>query len=418
MNKPEITKSISGYSFNWSDSGIIIDVSRIKTHKDDRVTGELLVQAVNGNGNTITIFPPTSYNFSADRTRKELAESLSKRTPKAKLPWQDMVDQLCTGIQTRVREGEPVTKLTTNYEIKRPEYLLYPLIIKNYPNIIFGDPSAAKSTLAIILAQVLMLPWVDNSMGITAPIKPVKVLYLDWETDEDTILWQTTMLERGMELGLLEIDYRHCSIPLTSDIQEIKRHVGSLGTEVAIIDSLGLACGGELNETQAPLGFYAALRELRITTLVLAHNSKDRESKKRSIYGNQFFTAGARNVWEIRKSQEYSSNEMDLALFHIKPPPLSGLHKALGFKVVFGEDTMQIEQRDPQTVSEFVEQMGSKQRILELLKEGPMTTGEIKERLEITRGNADTTLKRLKDRKLVIKSGDKWGLIRSDNESI
>ena len=406
--KPIVAKTIAGYSFDWSDSGITISVSRIRAHKDDRVTGEILVQATNGDGNPVTIYPPTSYNFSADRTRAGLAGSLTKRAPK--LPWVEMIDQLCTGIQTRIREGEPAVELYTSSEIKKPEYLLYPLIIKNYPNVIFGDPSAAKSTLAVILTQVLMLPWVDNPLGIMAPGRPIKVLYLDWETDEDTILWQATMLERGMGLGFLAINYRHCSMPLASDLHEIKRHIGSLGTDVVIIDSLGLACGGELNETQAPLGFYAALRELKVTSLILAHNSKDRESKKRSIYGNQFFTAGARNVWEIRKQQDYGSNEMELAMFHIKPPPFSGLHKALGFKVIFGEDTMQIQQGDSKTVAEFIEQMGTKQRILELLKEGAMTTDEIKERLEITRSNADQTVKRLKDRNMVVKVGNQWGL--------
>jgi len=415
-NKPTITDKISGYVFNWDDYGISITTNRINVHKTDgRVTGELFVDAVNGNGEMVTIYPPTSYNFSSDRTRNQLAKSLLIKN--SKVPWADMVDQLCFGVQDRARKGEPVQELQTSGDIKPPEYLLNPLIIKNYPNVIFGDPSSSKSTLAVILTQVLMLPWDDNPMGLIAPDRSIKVLYLDWETDADTIRWQTTMLQRGMDAGVLFVSYRQCSQPLASDIEQIKMRISETEAEVVIIDSLGLAAGGELKETQPALGFFSSLRELKVTSLILAHNSKDRESKTRSIYGNQYYTAQARNVWEVRKNQDTDSSEMDIVLFHRKPPPFAGLHKSLGFKIVFDNEAgvMNISPSDPKRVAEFLEQMGTKQRILELLKEGSLTNDEIKDSLDISRSNTDQTLKRLKDKELIVKVGNKWG-IRYNND--
>ncbi len=408
-DKPEVKDDVSGYVFSWPNYGIAINTSRIQMHKSDgHITGEIYIQAVNGSGMAV-IYPPTSFNFSADRTRKELSKSLAVKN--TKLPWTDMVEQLCYGVQDRARKGEPVVELTTIGEVKRPEYILNPLIIRNYPNVIFGDPSSSKSTIAVILAQVIMLPWHDNPMGFIAPLRSVKCLYLDWETDADTIQWQTTMLQRGIEgMEFLSINYRQCSQPLANDIERIKVHIADTKTELIIIDSLGLAAGGELKETQSALGFYSALRGLKITSLILAHNSKDKETKTRSIFGSQFFTAQARNVWEVRKNQDTDSTELDIALFHRKPPPFAGLHKPLGFKIIFDNDKMRIEQSNPQTVHEFLDQMGLKSQILEELKSGAMTVKELSESLEKPANQVKARCNDLKGKGKLIKLGEKWGL--------
>ena len=412
-DKPNVTDNINGFTFSWPDYGISIVAGRIQVHRTDgRVSGEIYVQAVNGSGNTIIIYPPTSYNFSADRTRKELTRSLITKNPE--LPWNEIVDQLCFGVQERARKGEPVVELTTIGNVKPPEYILYPLIVKNYPNVIFGDPSASKSTLAVILAQVVMLPWSDNPMGMTAPNRSIKVLYLDWETDADTIQWQTTMLQRGMvDTEILFLQYRQCSQPLAQDIEQIKTHIADTKADLIIIDSLGLAAGGELKETQSALSFYAALRNLKTTSLILAHNSKDRESKTRSIYGNQFFTAQARNVWELRKNQDTDSDELAIALFHRKPPPFSKLHKPLGFKLVYNNEAgkMTIEHSDPKTVGEFLEQMGLKSQILEALKSGAKTNKELATELESSEHQVRSRCGDLKKQKKIDKQNDKWVLL-------
>jgi len=414
--KPTVTDETNGYSFAWPEHNISINASRIQVHRSDgHVSGEIFVQAKNGQGNYITIYPPTSYNFSADRTRKELSKSLSVKNPE--LDWSEIVDQLCFGVQERARKGEAVIELSTLGDIKPPEYILYPLIVKNYPNVIFGDPSSSKSTIAVILSQVVMLPWHDNPMGLVAPRKPVRVLYLDWETDADTIQWQTTMLQRSIEEAeILFLNYRQCSQPLANDTEQIKLHIRDTKSDLIIIDSLGLATGGELKETQPALGFYAALRSLKTTSLILAHNSKDRESKTRSIYGNQFFSAQSRNIWEVRKNQDADSSELDIALFHRKPPPFSGLHKPLGFKIVFDnkDGIMNIHQSDPKDVGEFIEQMGWKERIKDALKDGPMTNKELCKELSTNSANIAVNLTRLSKASIVSKQDDKWVL----NEAI
>jgi len=407
---PTVNDNLSGYTFTWGGYGIAIHANRIHIHKSDgRVTGEIYVEAANNNG-MATIYPPTSYNFSADRTRKELAKSLLSKNPK--LPWYDMVDQLCYGVQERAKKGDPVLELCTDTEITPPEYLLHPLIIKNYPNVIFGDPSSSKSTMAIIFSQIVMLPWSDNPMGLIAPTRGVNVLYLDWETDASTIQWQTSLLQKGIEeMPAMFLSYRRCSSPLIQDLDQIRLHIVGTKAELIIIDSLGLAAGGELKETQSALGFYSALRSLDITSLILAHNSKDRESRTRSIYGNQYFTAQARNVWEVRKEQEPGSSEMSIALFHRKPPPFAGLHKPLGFKLEFTDSSMSIKPSDPKTVNEFLEQMGLKSQIIEMLKRNSMTAKEIAEALDRPYNQVKARCNELRKQNKLTKIGEEWGLL-------
>lgn len=409
---PEITELINGYLVEWAEPiPLKAKITRLHIGSDGQVKGFLEIRH-NQNGKEAYSLVPTQFNFSTETTRSKFAKQLSEKLD-LKIEWKEVFDYLSQKIQELVRGGEPVIELVTGQDIKPPEYLLRPLIVKNYPNVIFGDPSAAKSTLATILAQVVMLPWHDNPLGLTAPKNRVVVLYLDWEADAETIQWQTTMVQRGIEHAkILSIHYRHCSQPLANDLDEIKWHIGDTKAGMVIIDSQGLAAGGELNETHTALDFYAGLRALKVTSLILAHNSKDKETKTRSIYGNQYFTAQARNIWEVRKNQEADSNEMDIALFHRKPPPFAGLHRPLGFKIVFDNDAgkMDITQADPKTVGEFLDQMSLKSQILEELRGGAMLTKELAESLSASPNQIKARCNELKQKNKVVKVGEKWGL--------
>ena len=124
MPQPTVKDQLNGYLLSWPD--VSITVKRVRIHKsDDRVTGEILIQSTTDEGKIITLTPPTLFNFSADRTRKEQAKNLSLKYPK--LNWAEIIDQLCDIVQERARRGEPVLELWTSEEnIKPPEPLLWP----------------------------------------------------------------------------------------------------------------------------------------------------------------------------------------------------------------------------------------------------------------------------------------------------
>lgn len=407
MSIPLIEETSSGYRFDWVE-GIAIDVSRLHNHNNGDVTGEIRVRT------KLEGIPPhlhqAKFNFSSSQTRRNLARILHERFPGA--DWYEVLEQLTVKTLEKLREGAPVQELLVTESVEPPRYVIHPLIIEGYPNILFGDPSAGKSTLAVVLAQTMMLPWRDNNIGLQAPASQVRCLYLDWEADDATLRWLTTLFARGLGLNELSLLYRRCAGPLSQDIDQVRFHVDAVQASVVIIDSLGPAAGGDLNAPEIALEFFTALRKIRGTALVLAHNKKPDENDKgrgpRSVFGSMFFTAMARNIWEVRKHQEPGSPEMDLALFHRKPAPFSQLHRALGLHFSYYYDdkpeeaSMVVSRHDPTDVDEFVSQLGNQQRILLTLREGPLSPKDISEATGIKAGSVRTALKRLKENGKII----------------
>ena len=407
MSIPSVTENALGYKFDWSDEQITILVNRLKQHNDGRLNGEIVITTAAPG------YEPhlhqAAFNFTSSGARGKLAKDMKTRLD---LDWDSILEQLSVLTLRRFRAGTPVETIwPATEEIKPPAYLVDPLVIQHYPSIIFGDPSSGKSTLAQMMICLLTLPWWDNPLGLTVTNKSHECIVFDYETDRDTVSWQLACIIRGMGLPEFGFHYRRCFLPLADDIDEALKAIESTNAKVIIIDSLGPACGGELNEAKPALALFGALRRLNRTAFILAHNSKSTEGKGKSIYGSIFFLALARSVWEIKKVQSADADEIEVGLFHRKPPPFAKLHKPLGFKFSFDGDKTVINVQDPKTVDEFLQQMGTQQRIYELLKSGAMSPKEISENLEISSGDVRTTLFRMKSKNKVIKIGENYGLV-------
>jgi len=403
MSQPQITDDgIGGYVFEWDNDSIRIEATRLKSHSDGRIMGEVVISTTQP-GAKHPHLHQAQFNFSSSVSRDRLAKSLDGRY--AEVDWGVILEQLCVYTLERVRRGEPVLTLWSDENVKPPEFLLEPFLIRDYPTVIFGDPSAFKSSLSLFFYAILLLPWSDNPLSLTPKLSPTKVLYLDWETEPDTIRWQLTRLERGMFLPSIPLCYRRCSLPLYQDIEAVRRAIIDTGAEVVVIDSLGLACGGELKESPPALAFFSALRQLKATTLILAHTAKNPDNKKRSIFGSIFFEVHARSIWEIKKVQEIGEDEIEVALFHRKPPPFGKLHPPTGLNVKFTTDTIVIREQEVRSVREFITAMGTQAQIESLLRDGPMNTKDIIETLGSSKGSIEMALKRLRDKHKVVRLG-------------
>jgi len=411
MSLPKVIDVVGGYDYYWENENIRIECRRLTLHSQE-LKGEIVISSTSP-GVSSGHLHQASFNFSSGVTRDRLASILNKRL---EADWGAILEQVCVYTLEKFRRGESIIEINTDDGTATPpEFLIHPFIIRNYPTIIFGDPSSSKSLFALILSVLMILPWYDNPFEWAVPSKPIKILYLDWETDESTIRWSLSCIQRGMNLPPLFLNYLRCSSPLNYDIEQISGKVIESKAEVVIIDSLGLAAGGDLNLTEPALNFWTAWRKLKTTSLILAHTAKS-EDKKKSVYGNVYYTAEARSIWEIKKSQEADSNEMDIALFHRKPAPFTRLHKPMGLHMEFKGDgeidnKTIISGSSPQSIGEFLSALGTQAQIKDLLKDGIKTTQEIQDALSITNNNARVALKRLKDKNEIIKlDSGKWGL--------
>jgi len=405
MSLPKITDTALGFNFEWESEYIKIDVTRLRQFRGG-VSGEINI-STSAPGYSPHLHQ-ANFSFTSTSARRELERKLSPIYKEA--DWYAILEQLSVYTLRKMRQGEPLITLWPLEKQNPPEYLLEPFIIKNYPTVFYGDPSSGKSLLSQVLIALVSLPWDDNPLNIKTTEKPVKCLVFDYETDNETVSWQLGCIQRGMDLPTFPIAYRRCFAPLCDDVEQSLQAIQESEAQLLIVDSLGPACGGELNEAQPALAYFSALRRLNITSITLAHNTKNPETKNTSIYGSVYFQAMARSIWEVRKSQEAGDDILDMGLFHRKPPPFSKLHKPLGFKFSFNGHRTTVSPEDPKTIGEFLERMSTQQRIISALKNGAMSNKELMEELDLTQGSVAMAIKRLKDKNQIVKVGDGWGL--------
>lgn len=330
---PEPTVKIAAgeYTFDWNGLGLRMVLNRIRNDNE----GEL---SVYDNDRLIYI---SGIKLLSVSHKTALARALKTQR---QLGWDSILNQIATRSLADMRKGEPVIWLNDDFGKQRPEYLIYPLFVKNAANIIYADKSSAKSLFMILISLILNLGL--DAIGLKSGRHPT--LYLDWENDPAITGWVKECLLRGLELEEFNIPYLRCSRPLVDCVDHIREKIEETGADTIIIDSLGMAVGDDLNITKPAFHFYAALRELNVTPIIIAHTSKDILAKRKTVYGNAYYENEARSVFEITKEQQFSSPELTITLHHRKAPPFAGYHEPLAWRFIFDGDTTKVETATPQ----------------------------------------------------------------------
>lgn len=409
---PKVTEQINGYLIEWpAPYYLSARISRLRTPSDGQVRGELEIKHTSGKNESILLVP-TQFNFSSEQTRVRFSKQLSEKLA-LDIEWKAIFDYLSQEVQTLVRAGDALIEVYPDPESPPPEQMIESLIYKGVQNIIYGEKGVSKSTLAYLLGMCVTLPWMDNPFGLSVPEKSVKTLVLDWETDEGIFRYYLSRLQRGMSIPYCSLFYRRCNAPLMDDIEAVQKHIEDTGAELLIIDSLGAAAGGERGElkgSESALLFNSVIRKLKRTSLIIAQTRKGDEDKKKTIYGSTYFTYYARNIFELCASQEPYEDIQHLGLFH-RECNLGKKMQPMGFRLEFSQDGGINLERESISVAEFAQKVSVSQLILEALKDGAMTSKELKEQLDVSRGSIDMAIKRLRGlRKIIDTGGKKWGL--------
>ncbi len=405
---PEITPLNTGYELTYAEHDVVIRVSRLDVHKDGHVTAFIkIISKVKDKA--ITLLPSAQFNLSAPRTRSELAKNLTEK--RGDVPWRDVIDYLCREIQERAWVGEPgeVLQVSDESEVVHPSYLLEPVVMKGVPSVIFGEKGVHKTILSLLFCICIELPWQDNPYGLTTNTHLTRIAMLDWESDRDLTMFNLQRLLRGAGQTYAELNYRRCNRPLTDDLEQISNFLDDKECDFILIDSLGAASGGKLNDPEPALKFFEALRILGRTSLLIAQTSKNEDGTK-TIFGSTYFQYYSRNIFELRKSIDtMGRDETKVALFH-QIGNYSGTHDPIGFRLHFSADTISVTREELQT-GEFLERVNRQKMILELLRDGPMTTMQLAEKCQTSEGNVRITMKRLADKNLAQRTEKgAWGL--------
>ena len=360
ISRPEFARGIGGFTFNWDSLSCRVVVERLS----DEGTGEISVYHMGG---VKRLLHRSKENLLSTRSLSTLAKRLSQNLP---LDWDTVLTYVSTMSVDAMRDGDPVVMLTKDFGKSAPEYLLHPLFVRDAVNIIYADKGSGKSTFVILVDLILSFSWTEKPLGLNVtPETSHSVLFLDWENNDKIVGWQKECLLRGMNWPDCDIAYRHCSLPLASDVGQIQRKIAEANADTIIIDSLGMAVGDDLNLTKPAFTFLSALRSLPVTPILIGHTSKDQTSKRKSVYGNAFYENEARSIWEVCKNQEQGSNEMTMTLFHRKSPPFSGLHDPMGFRFIFEDNKTLVESTSPHMDKRDPTKPTAKETVLAILQE-------------------------------------------------
>lgn len=414
MSKPTVLSRGNIFNFAWEPEQLTAKVSRLATHSD-RTTCEITFETTDPSYHKHLV-GPLSTSPATDIGRQKLSRELLRTYGKKlnETQCRDIIEQLCVILLDSYRAGEPAIELWTNEEVTAPSYKVYPLVAENEVNVLFGEGGAGKSFLAMILSICIQLPYENNELKLGKP-QQGKVLWLDWETSQNTARRNIKMLTKGFGLPDLFIKYRRCTQSLPADLEAIQKICLDDEIDTVVIDSAGLACGGSITKDEFVNPFFTALRSLNVTSLLITHLSKaemQQGTKRRKPIGSIYFFNMPRNIFEVRSAQEAGSNILPIGLFHSKCN-IDKKSAPMAFILTFAQDEILVTPDDPKGIPEFAGDMSASSQILEILKteKKPLTRAELIAITGLSLNTIKTTLSRLRKRGQTVSLGNEtWGL--------
>jgi hypothetical protein len=414
LSKPCIIPNGIGYLFKYEHEAMDVYIRNISKDRAGNLYAE--VDFKGNNRNDFKELLAVKLNLQSFQARHKSALELTKSgiynehyDEGCGIPFIELFEDLAQRLIKLHRDGDKPKEIYPSEDVVlTPDYLLEPILYLNHPAVIFGDYGSAKSLVALVIATICQLPYTNNSLNLIAPKDPANCLFIDYEDDQTSFLKRWSALQAGFRTGAVPILYKHMNNTLIDSVEQIQNMVKANHIKLLIVDSLGPAARGNLNDPEPAINYHAALRQIGITSLTLAHCAKESLTTRRTIFGSVFFTNLARSVWECKAEQETGEDETIISLKQTKAN-LSKLHLPLGYKFTFTDKTIKVSQTELKDTGLSGELPLSFQ-IKNLLARGPKAVKEIADNLEANQDSVRTAINRLYRKKQLVKVGDSWGL--------
>lgn len=376
------------------------------------------------------MLPITRVDLKSASSRRGISTHLRTDNELWVLNWDWMIDCVAFKLIDLAQRQEATVEVRADPNLDiTPVYTLKPILYQGHPTVIFGDKNSGKSLIAIVISYVVQLPLVDNKLGWVLPDnKACFVLYLDYEDERLSFQQRWTGIERGFNLEGIEttIQYRHMTTRLADSVSALRSEIIDKHIGLLIVDSLGPAAGGNLYDPQPALEYHQALRALGVTSLTLAHNSKDIAQKRKSIFGSVFFSNLARSIWQSDADEDHVPNELTMSLTQVNAN-LSEIHGTLGYRFSFDNLNKKIEieklSEDDIQATSMRNRLSNPLQIRHELKDGAKTINQLAEGTGLPIDTVRTTVYRMARKKppQVGKVGkvereDLWGLLEPERE--
>lgn len=336
-------------------------------------------------------------NLSSGRERSMFVNRIAKRHEG--VDWLNVVDSVCIEVQRRDDEGEPVVLIGN---LPRPidgGWVVQDFLERNQSHSLYGDGSLGKSWIALALG-VSVMTGVEILPGYR-PFGRGGVVYVDFETDYQTMNERVKQIARGAGIAPPDIPYLRLDLPFADCLERVLTVCQEHAATLVIVDSVEAAMagsgdhGGGMNE--GPARMNQALRRLRRTSLLIDHVNAE-QAKNRGLagkaYGSIFKRNWVRLSYELKATREVARGEpAHLGLFCAKRNN-GAPFEPVGLRWTVNDEVCTWD-REPISADEFGEALPSHARIALFLQEhGDTVVGDIAEGLEIPRGTVSAALKR------------------------
>ena len=317
-----------------------------------------------------------------------------------------IIEEASINVLNLYRRGADVLDLSewTSPKDSPVGYRLTPLLAEGLPNMIFGDGGVGKSMVALWLSTM-----VTEGMQEPFECNPGNVLYLDWEMEAEETQGRLGRIAEGMGLPTPpRVFYRRCAGRLVDDVEWLAETVQSKGIDLVVVDSAVPACGGNPNEPESVQSLFYGLRQLEVTSLIVAHVSKSvAAGPQTSPFGSVFWSNLSRNVWQAQKEQEMGEDSMVVALWHRKTN-VGPLLKPVTLKITFSP-SFSVERVAAGEYKTLASKLPLAERMAAALGNGAMSSSALAEAIDAKTGSVRVTLNRRDDLFLQL-DGNRWGL--------
>lgn len=271
-------------------------------------------------------------NITSTRGKNEAAKRCADSYPH--LPWGEIIDPVCKVVLDLYRKGDPVVNLKDVEVSEGALYMLEPFITLDADNLIYGNGGLGKSWICLFFAALVSA---GKSHARLNP-EPGSILYLDYETGEASMTKRFDALCRGLDMVKPDFHYRRMRDSMYEDQETLFEMIQEYNVSLIIIDSAAAASGGKAEESQAALNYFRAIRATGITTLTIAHVSKEAEKQKdnKSPFGSVFWYNNPRNIWHITQGNTFTRQVKQFGLFNTKSSDSAG-YDPVGLEFTFDD---------------------------------------------------------------------------------
>ena len=189
---------------------------------------------------------------------------------------------------------------------------------------IFGLGGSGKTQTSLSMAACLLLgiPWLGHEV-----IPSTGVLFVDYEADGPTVRRRLQRICEGLGEGIPSGKFHYFAaggLPFPAQTRRIKHEARRVGADVIIIDSAAAACGGEPERADSALGMLNAVKQVGLTTILIAHVRKPDVGSEKSIawklmpFGSAFWHNNTRGAWYLEGAQQDGDSETHVEMINRK----------------------------------------------------------------------------------------------------